>query len=478
MKRIPVFLIVQLLLGVCFTVFNPHGGIAQAPETIRKHNILNAIPQSLLTNLAAGEPQELIVEFDSASVEAEANVLRSQRRLATDDQYITEFKSQRFRQIKDRAFAKIPNFATDVLIDYSHLPMTLLRLRSSSALMQLLDLTEVIAAYENGPIYMQLAQSLPLINQPQAASAGYTGAGTTVAVLDTGVNYTLADFGSCTAPGVPSGCKVAAAVEIATNDNSLDDNGHGTNVSAIVLGVAPDSRIAALDVFNPDGTSTDALVISGINWAIANKANYNIVSINMSLGGGTKHTRPCSTLNPYVTPVNSALAAGIIPVAASGNNCYTDGISRPACTPGIISVGAVYDSNIGSVSYGVCSDSTTSADQVTCFSNSADFLTMLAPGAAITAGGYTMYGTSQAAPHVAGATAVLRAAYPSESNDAVTNRLTSTGQPITDTRNGIAKPRLNLFGTLGITQASVPAGGLLSFSLTAIMLIVLVWKRK
>jgi subtilisin family serine protease len=335
--------------------------------------------------------------------------------------------------------------------------MALLRLRSGSALLRLLEFSEVTAVYENRIIYLHLVQSLPLINQPQAAAAGYRGMGATVAVIDTGVNYMLPEFGSCTSPGVPAACKVTAAVEIAPDDNSLDDNGHGTNVSAISVGVAPDSRIAALDVFNPGGGSTDALVISGINWAIANKADYNIVAINMSLGDGVNHTSPCSNwhTNPYVTPVSQVRAAGILPVASAGNEASTNGMASPACTPGIISVGAVYDANLGGLSYGFCADSATAADKVTCFSNSAFFLTMLAPGAAITAGGYTKYGTSQASPHVAGAVAVLRSAYPSETIDAITGRLTSSGQPVADPRNGIQKPRLDLLNALGTAPVAV-----------------------
>ncbi len=210
--------------------------------------------------------------------------------------------------------------------------------------------------------------------------------------------------------------------------------------------VAPTSHVAAINVFGASSTTSSALVISAINWGIANQAAYNITAINMSLGDGTDNTSPCSNpqLNAYVTPVANAKAAGIISVAASGNDAFTDGIDGPACTPGVVSVGAVYDSNIGSIAYSICSDSTTAADKVTCFSNSASFLTMLAPGARITAAGYTLYGTSQATPHVSGAIAVLRSAFPSETADQIVSRLTSSGVPVTDPRNGIITPRLNL----------------------------------
>ncbi|HME42714.1 MAG TPA: S8 family serine peptidase [Syntrophorhabdales bacterium] len=457
----------SMLFASFLAVFMPAHGIGQIPDQARRESILNAIPQSLVDRLAAGEPQDVIVEFDSANVEAEAAAVRSQRGLTYDDHGISEYKAQRFRQIKNSAFAQLPAAEVGVLIDYSHLPMALLRLRSPSAMARLVGLSQVAALYENRTIYPYVAPNLQLINQPQAASAGYTGAGTTVAVLDTGVNYTVADFGPCTSPGVPSGCKVIATVILGNDSNPLDSNGHGTNVAGIVVAVAPDAKVAAVHVFNTDGTSTDALVIDGIDWAISNKSAYNIVAINMSLGDGSDNTSPCSNryTNPFVTPVSNARGAGILPVAASGNNGYTSGIGSPACTPGIISVGAVYDADIGGVSYGFCTDSTTAADQVTCFSNSAYFLTMLAPGAAITAGGYTDSGTSQATPHVAGAVAVLRSAYPSETLDSTTTRLTATGRPITDPRNNVTTPRVDVYAVLELALAPVAVPALSSYGL-------------
>ena len=73
---------------------------------------------------------------------------------------------------------------------------------------------------------------------------------------------------------------------------------------------------------------------------------------------------------------------------------------------------------------------------------------MLAPGALITAAGFTMGGTSQAAPHVAGAVAVLKGANPNLSVDSIKSIFTLTGRFITDHRNSITKPRLDLLEAL------------------------------
>lgn len=404
-----------------------------------------ALPAGVRERLVAGSPQELLVLFDDSDAEADAARLRRGRGILHDDEEVLAAKARLFTVTRRRVLAHLPAGQFATVREYSHLPMAFLRFSTAEALDRLLARPEVLAVYENGILYHQLTQSLPLVKQPQAASLAMTGAGTSVAVIDTGVTYTHPAFGSCTAPGVPAGCRVSASVEIAPDDGSLDDNGHGTNVAGIVAATAPAANIVSLDVFT-GATTTFDLVIAAINWAINHKSAYGIVALNMSLGDGVKYASPCSSksTNPFVAPIAGARSAGIIPIASAGNEGYTDGISKPACTPGVVSVGAVYDANVGSRSWSVCTDSTTAADRVTCFSDSASFLTLLAPGALITAAGSTKGGTSQAAPHVAGAVAALRGAFPGETLDQTVARMTSGGVPVTDFRNGLTLPRLNL----------------------------------
>jgi hypothetical protein len=354
---------------------------------------------------------------------------------------------------KDRILGKMTRHRMVALDRYSHLPALHLVVESDAALTELAADPSVLRIVPNDVV--DLAETVPsnlaLIRQPQATAAGKLGAGATVAVLDTGTDFKRAPF-NCTAAGEP-GCKVVFAGDFAPEDNAPDANGHGTNVSGIVLAVAPGAQIAALDVFNGDsGWTSD--ILKAINWSIQNRAKYNIVAINLSLGGGS-FMSTCAS-DPLAIAVESAKIAGILSAVASGNGAVSNAVSSPACAPSAISVGAVHAANLGGLKWPICADTTTAADKVACFSNSVPFLTLLAPGVMINAAGATMTGTSQATPHVAGAIAVLRAAFPTESADAIVKRMTSTGVPVTDTRNNVTTPRLDLFAALG-AAAEKPA---------------------
>jgi uncharacterized repeat protein (TIGR01451 family) len=404
------------------------------------------LAEDMTAPLDRGVPVRVIVQIDAGdeTVPVEDPVRRSH-----------------YNEVRARVLSELPVDGYDKARPFSHLPMMSVRIKNRNALDKLLEHSDVVTVFPDKPHKAMLAQSLPLIGQtPVANVMARAGANTTVAVLDTGGMYTRPEFGSCTAVGAPSTCKVVAAQDFAYPDDILDDNGsglegigHGTEVAATVAGVAPSTKFALLDVFDgEDAWSVD--IIDAINWSIANKDAYAIAAINMSLGDGTLNTATCSKssgvgANPFVTPIRTARNAGIVVVIASGNEGYSNGLASPACVPESLSVGSVYDATIGGVAWGVCTDATTAADKVACYSNSANFLDLLAPGSAITVAGNTVHGTSLAAPMAAGAVAVLKGAYPSETPAQIEARITSAGVPVTDARNALAKPRLNLLAAQG-----------------------------
>lgn len=448
-RKSSCFLCIFLLSFFSLLLSSAHLCLAAEPLNDPIHLSVSSgkLSPSLVDLIDTGQEEiEVIVIFNDDDIRREAGSQRKDLGLKSNNQTILAEKRDKYNSRKSLVFSRLDFQDYVVETDYENLPITHLTI-NKNALNGLLRMGEVASVQENGVVYMSLAESLPLINAPATHSNGYTGSGTSVAVLDTGVNYTLADFGSCTSPGNPVSCKVAYVQDFAPNDGSLDADGHGTNVSGVVVGVAPDTKIIGLDVFNGLSASyTD--IINAINWVIGD-TTYNIVAVNLSLGGSLKYTAECPG-DSLAVAISNLKTAGITTAVSSGNNNYKDGLTAPACAPDGISVGAVYDANIGNdISYDSgCVDATTAADKVTCFSNSATFLKMLAPGANVTAAGSTYRGTSQAAPHVAGAVAVLKESAPGLSVDEVTTRLTGTGVPVTDHLNSIVTPRLNLYNAV------------------------------
>nr|WP_277603289.1 S8 family serine peptidase [Acinetobacter sp. ANC 3882] len=390
--------------------------------------------------LVDNDSNDLLIEYDTKAAGTASG--QEQRNLITEGK--SQFKSK---------FTKAVGFQT--LREFNGFPLGLYRIQNRETLARVLSDPSVKAVYPNRKNVLTTMQSLPLINQPQVVNSGYTGEGTSVAVLDTGVNYTHDDFGKCTAVNSPaSTCRVVYAFDSAPNDNSLDDHGHGSNVSGIIAKVAPSTKIIGIDVFrkeNVQGGGTrnvtyDSDLLAGLNWTVNNAKAYSIKAVNLSIAwAGVKYTTECRN-SSYSAAFVRARNVGVVPVVAAGNDGFADGITSPACATGAVRVGAVYDSNIGEFNSSVCNESTTQADQVTCFSNGGSLVTLLAPGAYITAGGYNMRGTSQAALHVAGVIALLRSnnLQNSENIDQTIYRLRATGKQVTDTRTGLVFPRVDV----------------------------------
>ena len=403
--------------------------------------------------LNAGQSTLVIVEVDASATDRVATNERVARRLQHDDPAILAMRSQGYAATKASIQTGVAGQDASSVHDYEHFPLAVWRVSSLAALNRLEAYPGVRAVHQNVVVQAVSVSDLPFIHQPQAAAEGATGTGTTIAVIDGGLvsNFTsYSDFGTCTGVGTPSTCRVVFNKDYYSGSQASAETTHGTNVSAIALGVAPGAHLAMFDVFQgSSAASTD--IIDALNIAISNQSVYNIVAVNLSLGDSTSNSAQCPS-SPFAAAFTSALNAGIQPVVAAGNSGVKTGLANPACVPGAVSVGAVYDGSYGTVTWGAsgagggqCTDAS-AADHVTCFSQSASYLSVLAPGSFVNAptADFQQSGTSQATPHISGSIAVLRARYPAETFAEILRRLQVSGVTDTDTANGRATPRVNL----------------------------------
>lgn len=362
---------------------------------------------------------------------------------------------------------------------YTYLPLVVLDV-DTATLALLRTLPGVIDIDLDDLSYTTLAESTALIGAPAAWASGYSGAGQTIVILDTGVDTThpflaskvVAEGCFSNAAGTGAGVSVCplqlpdsilAGSGVPCTINGCD---HGTHIAGIAAGhstqsvafsgVARDARLASLQVFtqlasgcgskpSPCIASYRSDQLAALDYVVALSTIHSIAAVNMSLGSGST-TTACDTDTRKVA-IDLLWMLNIATIVSSGNDGASNALSYPACISSAISVGATRDGGVGA----------TPVDTVATFSNSSSGLRLLAPGQTITSsvpgGGYaSLDGTSMAAPHVAGAWAVIKAHSPSASVSQILNTLRTTGVPITDTRNNLSTPRIDLAKALGITR--------------------------
>jgi subtilisin family serine protease len=261
--------------------------------------------------------------------------------------------------------------------------------------------------------FPSLVRSVNRINAHKMHSKGFKGKGYSVAVLDTGV---LVSHPFLKDRVVAEAC-FTYEFSCPNGQNKMVGPGsakpvhwHGTHVAGIVAGsspeysgVAPDSSIVAVNIFEKTGSSYEINLVRGLEYVLSLRSVHNIVAVNLSLGTSKMWTEECDFVSPNVTKaVKNLMDSGVAVVAASGNG-FSHGMSNPACISGVIGVAATYADN----------------DNVTDFSNISRFTSFAAPGDNIISSGRSessyifASGTSMASPHVAGAVALHRSAFPS-----------------------------------------------------------------
>lgn len=244
-----------------------------------------------------------------------------------------------------------------------------------------------------------------MIGSKFAWKQGVKGADVQVAVLDTGISTTHQDL---------TGQYTLGASFIPGNSSFEDDNGHGSNVSGIIAaklnnsiggsGIAPEAKIVPVKVMDAVGRGTTATITQGIRYAAGISA---VKVMNLSLGGYNQDIL-------YSNAISDATDAGILVVVSAGND-NTSAVAYPAGYKDALAVSAIGETK-----------------KKSSFSNYGSHIKIAAPGGDIKlsanydgfqeirgitscnkgTGNITMIGTSQAAPMVSGAAALIYSKYP------------------------------------------------------------------
>lgn len=234
-----------------------------------------------------------------------------------------------------------------------------------------------------------------------------TGNSVKVAVLDTGFDLDHPDL----QPNIAEGINL-----VDPDAPPRDDHGHGTHIAGIiaaadnnsgVIGVAPAARLYPVKALNSRGEGTLADVLEGLQWCIDNDMQV----INLSIGTDS----PSTALEQAITAVYQA---GIVMVAAAGNDGTSDSVDFPAAYSQTISVGAL-----------------TTGNWLAWYSSQGPEITLVAPGdqvlSTIQGGSYgRMSGTSMATAHVTAVVALIQQLKPELTPDQVTEVLTSSAEKL------------------------------------------------
>jgi subtilisin family serine protease len=471
-------------LGVLFALFafcipTAFAGQPLDPDvdlTARRMPLRGAAPERLLELAAASDRIAVIVGVDveggwkvADTRHPEKSALQRRRARDTKEKILHKYPSA--RRVAGRDFESIPYFV--LVVD-------------AKTLRKLMNDDDVVSIEENAGGERTLIQSTALIGSRAANLRGYGGAGTTVAVLDDGVQRDhsflqhsmwdtyqacfsgadSADQYGLTPQSMCPGQRASVPNYLFTEANvaaPCPDCYHGTEVAGVIAGksvnnnmygVAPDAALLPIQVYSytnywctgagcPSETFT-ADVLAALDHVLIWAPYDNIAAVNMSFRFRTNYSTRNACINANGA-LGNALATllqyDIAPVVAAGNDATATQFSAPSCLTSAYVVGA-----------------STDADTMAPYSNFYSHLSFFAPGGAAGAGngiwtsalggGYTeTLGTSLAAPHVSGAFALLRQRQPNATTSKHYSDLRATGVNIA-LPGGVLVPRINVNAAL------------------------------
>jgi len=329
-------------------------------------------------------------------------------------------------------------------------------------------------------------------------SAGVTGQGVTVAVVDTGI-ANVPDLAGRVLP-VRNDLNLlnpTSPCENLTGEPTCDDNyGHGTFIAGLIAGngsssngawsgVAPNANLVSVKVAGADGSADVSNVLAGIQWVVSFKDRYGIKVLNLSLGTDSTQSYRVDPLN-YA--VERAWDSGITVVVAASNNGPAAGtISKPGDDPLVVTVGAVDDMGTPALADDQLPDFSshgpTAADGLAkpdVVAPGAHVVSLRAPGSSIDTefpnyvdGSYRKgSGTSMSTGVVSGAVALMLQANPNLTPDRIKYSLTSTARAAaSNDRMAVGAGVIDAYGALrapaGVANQNVPrSNGLGSLDLS------------
>ena len=451
------------------------GAAAAAAATEPAGSTVAPIPVDVSASVAQG-PTDVVVAVASADGTA---ALQSAGDPAADTVVRQAEVARAADAFADDVEAALSAAGLRAVQNFDHLPVAVVTVDSPAALAALAA-SPGVASVSLPREYRPTADvDLEVIKQPAALTAGYTGAGVNVAVIDTGVDWLRSGvgstFGNCSGGPGTGTCRIDRYVDVAgSGKRDADTGGHGTNVSGVVAKTAPGAHLDVYGVFPADLVASDTDILKALNDITANGVARGIRAVNMSLGDSSHQTTTC-TGSTYSTVFSNLRTLGILPIVSAGNSAYlsstfTPGVAEPACATGAIPVGATYpQAATGTFNWGPgqCTDTNPAADRIACFSQGGALVKLVAPGIDITAAGVNKSGTSQAAPHVAGAVADVVCANPHASGDQIAGFLTGNGKSITDSRGTATTVRRLDIEAAGAAAAATgldTAGGFVSLA--------------